>query len=515
MMPGYDLSLAAENDAVYTRMGPLVFSDGQGAQDTCMNRRTLWGETKYLPPVFAKDIPGSTKASRRYTCCSYRQMYEHLRGRHMSDRIYYELIVHDQPCRFYIDVDYAHRDLRKGSRPPDVNEGIVVFLRLLEQAKQTIFAHSKDPAWDFDWKDVQFKTLSADREEKQSRHVVFQMPQLRLLENGHEHVKRWYKMVIRLSREEFGHDNNNPLFYEHVDGTSHCFFDSAVYTPNRIFRMIGNVKYKDIPVGASAFLFPACEHAAELSCEEVNCRFRVQLAFSEYEFLSNLVSFIPLEANGDFQTPTIMRVPDFFDEDLAKSARLKYSTIKYPSTASSPIMPFMRFFGSDNSNHSFASTICNNNNGSSNGASALSRRAPACRAIMDEIAAMLTRQTRHACNYLYENDGGVHIFQTTSKECPLKGIYHKNNHVTIVCRLALPFPQFNIICRDPDCLPYMELKKGMTIEQRERVRRFALDADPTIFAPITAMIAEHILQNEVTSDVLMLGFVGARMSSKV
>jgi hypothetical protein len=356
--------------------------------------------------------------------------------------------------------------------------------------------------------------ISDNAETKSSRHLVLHLPGNRMLCNGHEHAKRWHKVADELGRLEFGGDDStNPLVFLHRDGTYHHIVDDGVYTPNRHFRLIGNVKMKPTDAQMKGYLWPACTHDIDLSCEDANCLYRIQHRFSEHDFLSNLVTFVPLRTDGSGLpvTPALLRVPDSLDANLRSSKRAKYSTIAAdaderdgPAAATTARVPRSLLFDGGGSNHSFAS------GSSRDGAETVQTL---CRAIGD----MLTRQTGYRCTHLYDRGDDLHIFASDSRECELKfqktgERSHASNHVTISCRLALPFPTFNVICRDPECQRQMEYRESMTPEEKARIPRVELHADPIVFRDITPRIAAYMDAQQVTAAALAVAFGAAGKS---
>lgn len=207
----------------------------------------LWSKE---PRLFALEY--NNEGKRKYISAHFGRFINfYWRECNAKDRHYYELIREKTPCRLYFDIEY--NKMANPGIEDDTNE--ILMKEFIEELEIEV----KD-RFNLLIGRSNIVDLDSSTEKKFSRHLIVHMPNGELFEDA-VHCGKFVKALIgRLAEEvatkileEKGRSTlSNYLFIFAKESVSHerddqrsktCFVDTGVYTRNRIFRILGSMKF--------------------------------------------------------------------------------------------------------------------------------------------------------------------------------------------------------------------------------------------------------------------------------
>ena len=158
-----------------------------------------------------------TNGQRYYVSCTNRAYWDTFLAN--GDRYGYEMIVRDEPCHLYIDLDV--------DREKYPNIKVENIWLILEQELEEVFE-----LLNIDCKIIEKRLHFATSDKKGSMHVIFNIPGFIFKNNAHVGA------FMRCVREKTSKTKHSMIFDEK-------FVDMSVYSQYRLFRMLGCTKWGD------------------------------------------------------------------------------------------------------------------------------------------------------------------------------------------------------------------------------------------------------------------------------
>jgi hypothetical protein len=211
--------------------------------------RQMMDEGEWTLPVFAFDPARPNRpGAREYLTCSYQKFYRNYMLMSPDLRFYYELIVADQPCHFYVDAEFHHatndasrRDLAWS--PARLNT--VLLQELGELCEQ--LGIIKDAR-----KEMTVITLNSSTAKKVSFHFVVKFCDGQTVFKNNAHCGALRRQLEHRILMRYGPMQGNPFFFWNQKEQEFVFkpermnkefyWDGTVYSRFRIFRLLGSAK---------------------------------------------------------------------------------------------------------------------------------------------------------------------------------------------------------------------------------------------------------------------------------
>jgi hypothetical protein len=431
-------------DAAY--LDPVVLQQFGGYQplasalqylDSLKNPHLCIRSKEYPPRPDPNNPTEYIWGARGYFICSYRKAHVYVTRDIMPANLRncYEMVHEHRPVNGYIDCDKAHGKAERehpSNAGKDVDHAIAELYRCMQLLIDE--ARPEDGDWAFALKDATVNTSISDSDKKQSRHVVFHFPGMRMFETF-EHAGAFFKDAVALSRKN---NPDSPIFYTTKitdrtvgkDGPKvesvESMVDLGVYNKNRNMRFVGNCKSSPLnAVAKRPFLVPKCNHV-ECGGGEGGAACPYATRIPESLFLANSIMFVPL-VNGAPASPVLLRWTPRYDEDAVQ--KRMHALIERAA-----VPQRLRVEHEDGG-------------GERDDVKRMMRLTVA--AIQREIGNIYTCSIKNK----FEN-GTFSVTADNYKKCPYNGIKdeHIHNHCYFVVHLYYPTPTVFIKCLDPECI---------------------------------------------------------------
>jgi len=493
-------------------------------------------------PIFGRQIYGKDRGYE-YTICSYRAIMK-------TDFVYVNAMFRmGIPLHFYADFDLSIGEVEietKDGEPivKNVASAMKEALECIDIVIKEEREVYKNPTFAcFDGKYTVSVTYG-HREAKESAHIIFHMTGLRMFEDV-MHCKYFYYKMLQVSNRRYPNNKrDNPLYFKkQKTGEYVCIMDSGVYTKNRMFRHVGQIKIKADPYPNNGALYPDCG-SPTLVCRNPTCIYHVYRQISEFDFCINDARFIPRNSHGVPFMVERIKMPKLDNPDSRSSRNLFAAAAVYGNQGDaslmnflsggsssrrafeSPIMPSGMSLGglsdtnpADLSNSNFAND--NMRQGIVNASTLYMMR----RDIMNMIASMITAKTKYKCTFKDFNPKAknqeVGLITSDSLMCPYLGkrenprytptnvvpVKHETNHIYYIVALNLPMPTVLINCSSPVCSPYVKELSKKDAKERLGFEHMKLNLDDLPEAVKEAYmerVVTYMSQCEISSDTLFI-----------
>lgn len=191
-------------------------------------------------PIWEQDVlKPDAGAAKTFLVLGLKPFWEYYRAQKPQYRCWYELVRSDTPCKFYIDLDMprCHDDEQRGRDMDAVVDAVDARVR---EGLAKYFGSVGD---------VELAHLVSDGPTKASRHLIYTLGGGSVAFANCQEAGRFFghlfPMHFHLKRtKERNADTENPLLMCHKpNGNQEHVCDSAVYNPNRCFRLVLSHKY--------------------------------------------------------------------------------------------------------------------------------------------------------------------------------------------------------------------------------------------------------------------------------
>lgn len=342
-----------------------------------------------------------TFGSRKYQAKTWEQIYQAASVADKYARRWHEVVLKDKPCHLYVDIDLHSNDSGR-SADAAIQE---LLLRLRE-------ANALVPQWGYNWDDVTLTTFTADTDEKQSRHLIFHLPNKEMFRNAH-HCRLFLQLAIQLSINQLGKEKS-PLILAHtrnsVDNDEDIveyssIIDLSVYSDNHTFRMPYQVKARQ--------------------------------SLSEYKGW-----LLPTSGDGEITRES------FFAGCVTYS---EWPAVRTPSTFPEVGMVFDDIIRSDRKRTHIAENLPWSGDSNDN-----VDRDELFEKLAAHIVKMLDNHFKGNTHTRYRTVDNTIYVKTTGKFCVHKNDSHRNSFVHYVVSLNYPLPRIRIECFNDKCKPKRE-----------------------------------------------------------
>lgn len=196
-------------------------------------------------PIFSLDIAmkNTNTGAKSFVTTSYQSFWKNYVSTCPKERCFYEIILHEQPCHLYVDLD-MDRNMN-----PNINVKMEVWMQneFIKECKECLINFNLANKSE----DIRIITLDSTKESKFSKHFIFKINGICFTNNYHcgAFIRRVRnKLLLR-----YGNDlDKNPFFIWKTEKDRknkgkfinvHDFYaDLAVYTKRRNWRLYASTK---------------------------------------------------------------------------------------------------------------------------------------------------------------------------------------------------------------------------------------------------------------------------------
>jgi len=453
-------------------------------------------------PCWGRHKDGGSDRVYEYTICSYRAIMK-------TQFKYINMMLRlGIPLHFYADFDMSLKDIEQEEGGPVKNVGGAI-KEAIESMKVVIKEEqerTRNPTFmSFDGK-FTVSILYGHRDDKESAHVVFHMTGLRMFEDV-RHCGYFYYRIVMANNRRYATKKENPLYYKRAKtGEYSCIMDWQVYSKNRMFRHIGQVKQGSKPYPNDGALFPECD-SPTMVCTSPTCIYHAYRQIPETDFCANEIRFIPRNSGGvPFHVDKIKmaKIPNPFNKGSWLDAGKEESILTYITRSNTNSISPM--FGNKQLSRASGVADTNDNNNNSNVSVVGTVAHPLANVneiagqrmeIMSIIAAMLSRKTGYACQAkgcdprVPNREMG--LIMSASRMCLYKGkrecsVYtsntvkpeqHSSNHIFYNAVIDMPLPLVFVNCGNEGCRAFIESLKDEETRKRVNFERLVVDFSDT------------------------------------
>jgi hypothetical protein len=469
-------------------------------------------------PVFGYDIAAykndkgvHVTGAKRYVPCSYAAMLKYARRLAPMDRHVNEMVREGRPRHLYIDVDLKLcewpklKTLPEAERMPHVRTFVAGAVKEFWLCMRLVYERFKAAGvagYDFEWDGIYETKLEADSVIKCSRHYVLHLPKRRMFAD-HDDIKGFVAAAFFLNLERYNNDMEiNPLYYFNHEDKWAPVIDQSVFSRNRVWRMLAQVKIKHNKEEMCGWL----RRPGEPDDPDVQ--------YTDAEFLKNSPCFIARKPDGSPVDIVLLHAPHLNFPGRSPGRGFKFTPeqkkmlpfVPYATRDEWRPRAFSFLRGGDASNDTkdyskkrawheiYGHDDDNNDDDSGSGSDNESKKAkPAAPGvsigdIFNATSSALERQIGALCSAADYDKSGRGFIPTRSHWCPIKGSDHTSNHVAFVVFLDYPFPRIMYSCPDDICKTAKE--------------RTFLDPDKTLFEPVRVLLMEYARQQVITPKML-------------
>ena len=185
-----------------------------------------FAESCYLPVhTFSFESRGLLDGKRKFLVTTYHEFWNKYNDMDSSERHYYEVIPESSPCHLYFDLEYKRCYNSTDSMPSD-NELVSKFIFFVCDELFRVY--------DVRCLVSNVLDLVSSTDEKFSRHLIFHLPNVAFVNN--RAVGQFVQALA--ARVNSSSDSTLRSFTVNTENGSRTpFFDLAVYTRNRNFRL--------------------------------------------------------------------------------------------------------------------------------------------------------------------------------------------------------------------------------------------------------------------------------------
>ena len=228
------------------------------------------------------------RGRRRYIIMSVGNMIQILTNplKNQRDLSMYETLLPENPINLFIDIDLSlsNEEALAQGRSSDI--ATAEFERCMLVLLQPFGISAAD---------ITKNTTNADRDDKQSRHVVYHIRDGRVMFKNNKHVGQFILDVLDMSLTATPAENN-VLFYlghEKRYGKAYRFIlDPSPTNDYNNFRIVYNIKSVRDNEHVKGSLIPACTHASHEHAKAM-CPYTDRTRSSHGLICANLVTYVP------------------------------------------------------------------------------------------------------------------------------------------------------------------------------------------------------------------------------
>ncbi|RYX79843.1 hypothetical protein EON71_00335 [bacterium] len=165
-----------------------------------------------------------------YICTTYENLYKVIKNNTPENNNFCEIVMEGVACKFYVDAE-CYRLYNKLVQPGSAYE-----FDMDRLSQETIINYMIKNVKGITKDDISISVTDASNDDKFSRHYVVN------IKKGFFATNTIFKHMIRDIIDDLPSDS--PLYVMNKDRKM-CFFDEAVYTKNRLFRIMGCTKHRD------------------------------------------------------------------------------------------------------------------------------------------------------------------------------------------------------------------------------------------------------------------------------
>ena len=191
----------------------------------------------FLLPIFCYDKIGKEVGPKKYVVASYISFYNKFVMMPDSERVYYEVLVENVPCYFYMDLEFSlllNKEMNR-EKAKELNNELSKEIENL--AKESNYIKE-------DNNNLQIKTIVLDSctEKKISFHIITKIGNTAFQNNYH--AGAFMRKIEQNLLKKYGINlSKNPFYFK--DKKDHSFYvDQGVYSKDRVFRTLYSSKIK-------------------------------------------------------------------------------------------------------------------------------------------------------------------------------------------------------------------------------------------------------------------------------